>query len=366
MRILFVIPSLGPGGAERVASLLVNEWVRDGHEVTLVTFEMPGAEPFFALDQRVNVRVLAADSSKRGIAARLGANVARVTRFRLLVKELHPDAVVAFMTEANVVALAAAKGLGIPVVVSERNQPDRPGLARVHRLARRLTYPAASAIVVQTEAIASWVKQRFAVPVQVIPNPVRVETERAAPQTETSPTIVSMGRLTHQKGFDVLLRSFAAIAPKHPDWQLVIYGEGPARDALQRLAAASGYQDRISFPGLTKDSAAVLRQASLFVLPSRFEGYPNVLIEALAAGLPVIATSCPGGSSEILGEGKYGLLVTPDDPSALSEALDTMMSSADLRASYASRGRDAVASLEIGKVSRRWLDLLARSKGSAG
>jgi glycosyltransferase involved in cell wall biosynthesis len=149
------------------------------------------------------------------------------------------------------------------------------------------------------------------------------------------------------------------LAGEHPTWRLVIYGEGPERDALEQLAAQSGAQDKIRFPGLTKDRAGVMREASLFVLPSRFEGYPNALIEALAAGLPVIATSCPGGSEEILAGGDHGLLVPPEDVAALSKALDTFMSAPDLRASYAARARDAVANLEIGKVSRCWLDLLA-------
>jgi len=357
LRILFVIPSLGPGGAERVASLLVNDWVDDGHEVTLVTFEMPGAEPFFALDPRVNTQLLAADSSRRGVAARLGANVARVARLRSTLKELRPDTVVAFMTEANVVALAAAKGLGIPVVVSERNQPDRPGLGRLHKLARRLTYPSASAIVVQTEDIADWAKQ-FGVPVEMIPNPVALEPEPKRP-AESSPAIVAMGRLTYQKGFDILVKSFAAVAGQHPEWRLVIHGEGPERGALRRLAAESGCEDRISLPGLAKDSGAMLREASLFVLPSRFEGYPNVLIEALAAGLPVIATSCPGASEEIVAGGDHGLLVPPDDVAALGNALDIMMSSPDLRSGYAARARDAVAKIETSVIAKRWLDRLA-------
>src|SRR4029079_12444196 len=138
-----------------------------------------------------------------------------------------------------------------------------------------------------------------------------------------------------------------------------VYGEGPERGALERLADESGYQDRISLPGLTKDSVGGLKEASLFVLPSRFEGYPNVLIEALAAGLPVIATSCPGGSEEILAGGDHGLLVPPHEVTALSKELVTFMSAPDLMVSYAARARDAVANLETGKVSKRWLDLLA-------
>ena len=362
MRIAFVIPSLGAGGAERVATLLANDWNTSGHNVTLVTFDAPGAEPFFALDPGISLRGLAASAS-HGLSAKLGTNVARVTRLRSVLRDLHPDVVVAFMTEANVIALWASRGLGIPVVISERNQPDRPGLGHAHKLARRLTYPVASALVVQTDAIASWVRARFRIPVHVIPNPVRLGAGDAPRADGDVQSIVSLGRLAPQKGFDILIESFAAVASKHPNWRLVIYGEGPDRQLLERQRAESGCADRIVLPGLTRDPAATLRSASLFVLPSRFEGYPNALLEALAQGLPVLATSCPGGTVEILANGAHGMLVPADDVGAMTTALDAMLSAPDLRDAYAWKARRAVTGLDVATVAKRWLDLFAGLKG---
>jgi glycosyltransferase involved in cell wall biosynthesis len=362
VRIAFVIPSLGAGGAERVATLLANEWNANGHDVTLVTFDAPGKEPFFALDAGVSLRGLAASAS-RGLSAKLGTNVARVSRLRTVLRELHPDVVVAFMTEANVVALWASGGLGVPIVISERNQPDRPGLGRIHKLAQRLTYPLASALVVQTDAIASWARGRFRIPVYVIPNPVRLVAGDASRADGDVQWIISLGRLAPQKGFDILIESFAAVAGKHPKWRLEIYGEGPSRRLLERQRTASGYPDRIVLPGLTRDPAAALRKASLFVLPSRFEGYPNALLEALAVGLPVLATACPGGTVEILANGAHGMLVPSDDVGAMTTALDAMLSAPDLRDAYAWKARRAVTGLDVAAVGRRWLDLFAGLKG---
>jgi glycosyltransferase involved in cell wall biosynthesis len=359
MRIAFVIPNLGSGGAERVASLLCNDWVGQGHAVTLLTFEQEGAEPFYPLDARISVRALAAADISHGFAEMFSKNRARVARLRSALHELHPDVLVAFMTEANVVALAAARGLGVPVVISERNQPDRPGLGTVHKLARRMTYPLAAAIVVQTEAIAEWVEARFRVPVHVIPNPVPRASGAAANPPAGSPAIVSVGRLSRQKGLDLLIESFAALASKHKDWRVMIYGEGPERTALTQLASARGLAERISLPGVTKDVPGVLRQASLFVLPSRYEGYPNALVEALACGLPIVATDCPGATAEILKDGLHGMLVPAGDVPALARALDTMMSSPDLRAAYAKRASGAVTALDVRAIGQRWLDLFA-------
>jgi len=363
VRIAFVIPSLGAGGAERVATLLANEWSANGHDVTLVTFETPGTEPFFTLDPGVSLRELAASAESRGLLARLSTNVARVSRLRSGLRELHPDAVVAFMTEANVIALWASRGLGVPVVISERNQPERPGLGRAHRLARRLTYPLASAMVLQTDAIASWVRARFRIPVHVIPNPVRLGAGDARRENGDVQWLMSLGRLAPQKGFDILIKSFAAVASKHSKWRLVIYGEGPHRAALERLRSESGCADRIMLPGLTKDPAEALSKAGLFVLPSRFEGYPNALLEALAQGLPVLATSCPGGTVEILDNGVHGMLVPPDDFEAMTTALDAMLSAPDLRDAYAWKARRAVTGLDVATVGKRWLDLFAGLEG---
>ena len=359
MRIAFVIPNLGSGGAERVASLLCNDWAGQDHEVTLLTFEEAGAEPFFPLDPRISLRPLAAAELSRGVASMLSKNFARVSRLRAALRALRPDAIVAFMTEANVLTLAAARGLHAPVVISERNQPNRPGLGRMHKIARRLTYPLASAIVVQTEGIADWAESRFRVPVHVIPNPVPRAHSAGANAPAGAPLIVSLGRLTSQKGLDLLIESFAQLAAKHQTWRVAIYGEGPERAALVRLVAKRGLADKVSLPGVTKDVPAALRQASLFVLPSRYEGYPNALVEALACGLPIVAADCPGATAEILKDGLHGMLVPAGDVPALTRALDAMMSSPELRAAYARRAVGAVTALDVRAIGQRWLDLFA-------
>ena len=365
MRIAFVIPGLGPGGAERVASLLCNFWAGQGHSITLITFEAAGTLPFYKIDETVAVRELEADAGPRGLVAKLATNVRRISRLRGLLRELRPDAIVAFTTDANVVSLCAASGLGVPVVISERNQPERPGLGGVHKLARAICYRYASAIVVQTEPIANWVRARFRIQVHIIPNPVLLgpaRTEGSGPGKHADGQdriLISVGRLTHQKGFDLLIESFARLAAKHPDWRLVIYGEGPDRAHLERLRDDSGCGDKIALPGLTRDLQAALDEASLFALPSRFEGYPNSLLEALGAGLPVVATACPGGTVEILAEGAHGMLVPPEDVGALAAALDAMMSAPVLRETYARRARDAVVQLDVAIIGKRWLKLLA-------
>lgn len=358
MRIAFLLPTLGPGGAERVASLLCTYWAEQGHAVTLITFEAEGAEGTYELDKRVSIRRVDALNRIRVPSARLVTNFRRLARIRAVFKGCSPDVIVAFTTEANIVAVLSAVGLSVPVVISERNQPDRPGLGRFTLAMRRLSYELATALVFQSEALARWGRKRFRVPVHVLPNPVQLDAWREGNADRSGKRLIAVGRLVRQKGFDLLIESFERIAGRHAGWMLRIYGEGPERETLAAQIAAVGLAERVELPGVRNDISVVLAGADLLVLPSRFEGYPNVLLEALAAGLPVIATDCPGATAEIAGGGRYALLVPPENVEALSEALDRMMESEELRARFAGQARDAVSALDVAQIGRRWLDLL--------
>lgn len=356
------------GGAERVASLLCNFWAERGHEVGVITFERGGTAPAYSLSSEVTLRYIDALNVSQNPLSRLATNARRVSRLRSLFKELKPDVIVSFTTEANVVALWSAIGLGVPVVVSERNQPDRPSLGPLRRLARRLTYPSAAALVLQSDAVADWARSRFRVPVHILPNPIQLERWRASPEMQPrGRRVVAAGRLVPQKGFDLLIESFARLKDKHPEWSLAIFGEGAERAALEAQILRLSLLGRVTLPGATRDLAGALGRADLFVLPSRYEGFPNVLIEALAAGKAVVATDCPGATRQILGGGRYGMLVEAESVENLTEALDQMMSDEASRTQLAHRAREAVAEFDIEAVGGRWLSLLSEVQpGSNG
>jgi glycosyltransferase involved in cell wall biosynthesis len=359
MRIAFILPHFGIGGAERVASLLCNYWIEQGHSLIAITFEMPGTRSAFPLDNRVERYQTDVLNRSPHLLSRVWTNARRLIRIRAAIKASEPDVIVAFTTEANVVAVWSAFGLGIPVIVSERNQPGRPGLGRWRHMARRLTYPMAAGLVVQTELIARWAKHHFRVPVHLLPNPVCLAAQHKVQDSHTAKRLIAVGRLVRQKGFDLLIESFVRVAARHPDWTLAIYGEGNERAALEKQIQCSLCADRIKLSGLCSEMEKVYADAGLFVLPSRFEGYPNALLEALAAGCPVAATNCPGATSEILGGGRYGLLVEPENVEALTLALDRMFSSEELRAKFANQARRAVSDLDVANVGSRWLALFS-------
>lgn len=338
MKILFFVSSLNAGGAERVAVTLANAWARRGDNVTLVSTWLTKHEPFYELDSRIRFRQLADDRSARPLHALPGAG--KWLQIRRLVRVEAPDVVVSFLTNVNVNVLLATSGLDVPVIVSERTHPAYSQSAgRVLRFLRRQTYGRAHTVVMQTMAGVSALKaQAPAVRnVAVIPNPLPDELLAALPDVRLErPTsgalrVVAMGRLVPTKQFDVLIDEFAALAQDFPDWSLVIWGEGPQRDALTDQIRKLGMSGRITLAGRTSKPWQVLAAGDLFVMTSRVEGFPNVLLEAMALGLPCIALDCPSGPAELSRGGRDARLVPMDDYVALRASMQQLMADAGAR-----------------------------------
>lgn len=362
MRLTLVISSLSAGGAERVLSRMANHWAARGWEVTLLTFD--GSDPpFFNLHPAVRQRPLGLTKSRA--AVREAAKQLRI--LRRAIRESAPRAVISFLTRINVLVLLATRGLGLPVIVSERVSPAHHAIGRTWSVLRRWTYPRATRLVVQHRDVL----QYFAAPVRrkgrVVPNPVAAPpAARAAPRGRRPNTVAAMGRLTPQKGFDVLLRAFADVAPECPEWSLVIWGEGGLRGELERLRDGLGLRGRAFLPGRTREPFGKMRQADLFVLSSRFEGFPNVLCEAMACGLPVVSVDCPVGPGRIVRDGVDGLLVPPGDPRALADGMRRLMRDAPGRRRLAARAPEVVERFSLEKVMRAWEGVLREAMRARG
>ncbi len=167
-----------------------------------------------------------------------------------------------------------------------------------------------------------------------------------------------MGRLGSEKGFDVLINAFGAIAHRNPDWELVIYGEGAERQNLENLIRTKGLESRIRLPGKTDNPAQQLANADIFVLSSRYEGFPNVLLEALASNLCVVATDCSPSVHEILQQGEFGLVCETENETDLQRQLSKAIEDPELRAQYSSSARNAVARYDIDRVGAVWTQLI--------
>ncbi|OGR35009.1 MAG: hypothetical protein A2051_10360 [Desulfovibrionales bacterium GWA2_65_9] len=372
--IAFVISSLGLGGAERALVDLANRLAARGHELTVLTLEGSGQESFFPLRPEVRRLCLDLKRPSMGLVSGVLANLGRVRALRRTLRDVKPDAVLGFIDTTNVLTLLACLGLGVRVVVAERSVPGVHPVGRLWSALRRLTYPLAAAVVVQSrDALMrlSPLARRKAV---VLPNAVaRPDHTAPAPPPDLPPElppslpknaqlVLALGRLSPEKNLDALVRAFAALAPKYPGLLLALVGEGPERARLAALAQELGLADRVLLPGAAKNPAPWLAQAQLFVLPSRYEGFPNALCEAMAHSRAVIATDCPGGVADIVRHGQNGWLlpVCCGDglAPALAEAMNTLLADPALRTRLGLRASEVLERFHPEAILARWEELL--------
>lgn len=343
-KIVFVIPDMPGGGTERVVALLANEYSRRGIPTAILLFA--GNERAYPLDSRIEVVSVGAPSGG-SFLERLG----RLRRMRRFYRENKNCQIWAFSAMGAVFSAVAALGQRHFFLVSERNDPTR----YEHRRIRDLCYRRADVVVCQTaDAVKSFpagIRKKSV----VIPNPLELREEPYAGEREKR--IVAVGRLNAQKNHKLLLRAFATFAKRHGNYVLEIYGQGELEAELKALAAELGIDRSVIFKGFSTKVLADIRTASMFVLSSDYEGISNSMLEAMALGLPVIATDCPiGGSRMYIRDGENGLLVPVGDVSALAYAMGRLADEPALGERF---GREAVKlreDLTTAKIAERFLE----------
>jgi len=358
VNITFVISSLAAGGAQRVMSLLANHWAQVGYRVTLLAFSRPGVEPYFPLASHVKYVPLGIEGESSNLIEGISKNLRRIIHLRRAIRVSAPQVVISFMDQVNVLTVLATRGLGVPIIVSVRVDPLSAPTGEIWRFLRNRVYPFANRIVVQTRLVRQSFPQKLQDKVAIIPNPVLPPPPVTYPRLPASThSMIAIGRLTEQKGFDLLIRAFSELSPRHPDWRLTILGDGPLRPELQRLRVQLGLVGLADFPGEVKHVHQYLEQADVFVLSSRYEGFPNSLCEAMACGLAVVATDCRSGPGEIIEDGINGLLAIPDNVHSLASCMDRLMSNEGERKRLGGNASRITERFESGKIIGMWESL---------
>jgi glycosyltransferase involved in cell wall biosynthesis len=360
MRIVLFIASLQDGGAERVISILANGFHRRGHQVSLVHLGGASPPPFYPIDPGVQVIPTGLNRISPSLLHGMAANLGRIRRLRSLFRELQPEVVLSFMDTANVLAVMATRGLRIPTLVSERVDPRGNPLPAFWRGLRLLAYTLCEGLVTQSSGARAFFPPWIRCKTVTLPNPILTPGPPAtdAPARDPGLVAIAMGRLDPAKGFDVLLQAFALVLQTCPAWSLHIIGEGLERSRLEALAGRLGIQDKLQLPGRIQEPHPRLCQADLFILSSRVEGFPNALCEAMACGLPVIATECTDSIRTILEDGQAGQIVPPEDPVALAQAMVALMQDPERRKDMGERARRSVSRFQGNTVIEAWERLL--------
>lgn len=318
-KILFYINALNGGGAERVMSNLSSQFTDNGYEVIFVT-SYP-AEGEYELNKKIKRFNLENDNYEY---SKLKRNYIRIKKLRQICKREKPDVIIAFMAEPNFRAIIATIGLRTKTIISVRNDPNKEYSGKLMSFVGKCILPLADGCVFQTKDAKEWFPKKLQKKSTIIYNAVKADFFEIQ-RKPIDGLVVTCGRLEEQKNHKMLIRAFKNVVEKYPNIKLHIYGEGSLQEQLQKLIDDLGLKNTIILKGITSDVSSILKEADIFVLPSLYEGMPNALMEAMAVGVPSIATDCPCGGSKMLLEDENGVLVKNDDEYELSKAIELLL-----------------------------------------
>lgn len=362
-QVVLLCHSLRCGGAERAMVLLAQGLSDRSHQVTFITIDND-AQDFYTLNPQVKRIYLDVASNSSNLIEATINNSKRLMHLRNTIKDIDPDIIISCMDITNILTLLALAMSKYKIIVNEQNNPLSLH-SKTWQILRYLTYPSAAKLVSVSQGVDrefGWLaKSKKTVIYNSLTPPANRPTAVALPPGADADKkwLVAMGRLVQQKNFSMLLSAFQRIADKHPDWQLLIFGEGELRSQLEAQRDKLCLGDRVLLPGITTNPFAIYERAELYVMSSLWEGLGVVLIEALACGLPVVSTDCPSGPREVVRDGIDGILVPNGDETALAEAMDLLMSDESKRKELSARAREAEERFSLAKITSEWERLIA-------
>ncbi|MGE9935877.1 glycosyltransferase [Butyricimonas virosa] len=351
-RICIISPSLQMGGIERQLTILASHFVKRGHEVHFVAAR--AGQHFYELNPLVKFVEPSFVHTSR-TSTKLWSYYKTIAFLRKQIKRIKPDTIMVFGDIINPIALIANKGLEYPIYIADQISPKQ-NLGRLKNFMKTITYRSATGIIAQSKMAADYKYEVFGndINVRIIPNTMRDIED--CPNVERQPWVVSLGRLSYEKGADRLIDAFFRISG-HKEWRLVLIGDGPMCKSLEAQAENLGIKDRVDFLGGRSDVDSLLAQSSIFVIPSRCEGFPNALCEAMASPLPCISFDSISASDLI--ENRVNGVVVPDgDIDGLAKEIEILMDNEKLRVEYAEKAYNIRERLDKDKVGDMFLDFI--------
>lgn len=354
--IAFYIGSLAKGGAERVVVNLAEYFCQTGYRVYIVTKLQEKDE--YEISNGIT-RMIADLTEEELSESRIKNFFGRINKLKKIWKEITPDVVVSFIKKNNFMALASAKPLKIPVIVSVRSAPAREYEGRLFATLVRIMFAFADGVILQTKDAMAYFPGYIRKKAVILPNSLNPAFIRERFAGERRKEIVTVGRIDSNKNQRMLVEAFLEIAEEFPEWKCILYGEGSGRGTVETLLQESSYKERVILAGKQGNIQDKIYESSIFVLPSNCEGMPNALIEAMALGLAVISTDCPcGGPKDLIEDGVNGILIPVGDKEALKNALRETMSDDTWRDRLGSNAAKIADRLHPDIVNQMWKDYI--------
>lgn len=358
MKIFIVCNSLGAGGAERVGVNLANGFAQHGHDIWLITDIYQ--KQTYEVDERVRLLPLHEKGAKSKLSRWCGA----ICLIRQYVKNEKPDAVIGIMALCSFVARMACLGIGVPVIMTEHDAYQRvpsEALTLMQRFSKFYLDRIYPCVTLLTEADKRFVGTRLKNAV-VMPNPSTFVVSNEVPKKKK--VLLAAGRVSnwHYKGFDLLIQAWGRIAQDFPEWRLQISGDGPKEnfDFLKKIAKECNVLDRMDFLGYRTDMLQLYQQASVFVLSSRSEGLPMVVIEAMGQGCACCCVENFGRTKETIRNENEGLLCNMEDPDALADIMKKMLANDDYRQEVQRKAIERAKYYSLDHIVGLWEKLLEK------
>lgn len=352
--VMFVIEMLSSGGAERVTSVLANEFCIAGYNVHLVTYIKKENE--YILDEKICRYNIEIDKSK----TRLKGIKEKYFGLRKIINKVKPDTIISLATPKTITMLTmASKGQKCDIILSERNDPNSYPSSNILKKIRYFCYKNADGVIFQTEDAKNYFSKSIQKKSKVIPNPIKENLPEAPLDKKREKIIVNYCRLEKQKNLYLLIDAFILISNDLPEYKLIIYGDGPLKNELEKYIDTNNMQQRIFIFKFQQDIHNKIKNASLFVSSSNYEGISNSMLEALAIGIPTVCTDCPvGGARMMIKSEQNGILVPVNDVNMLSESMKEVIMNERLANKLSYNSRKIKEELNGMNISREWIEFI--------
>lgn len=379
MKITFVTATLTSGGSERVMSIVANKMQERGYEVEIICLN--DQIVFYPINEGIKITHVEVEAGTKSLPKKLWW-------FRKYIQKNQPDVVIAFMVSVYTVTLLALMGVDIPVISSVRNDPAHSNLRK--KITRKILLPRSAHVVVQTQQIKEFFNKGIQKMTSVIYNPVNEKVFETSYDDDNDDDddnlklkvkdgvevkvdglkvngeerlnrIISVGRLYPQKDQKTMIEAFAKVSERFPDWKLVIFGEGPEREALESLVERLKVKDKVLLPGKSENIIDELKKSKIFCLSSVYEGMSNALVEAICVGLPIVTTKV-SGTEELIQDGENGFTVNVGDKEAMAKALTKIIEDENLQNQFSENNKAQAIKFETNAIVDQWEEVILKVK----